>query len=103
MRNNETVAATLREALGFVGRGWTQGASARTTSGAADWPRSPMAVCWCADGAICATGCSLPEQFAALAALGRVTDSYSIIYWNDTPGRTQADVIDAFERAIAAQ
>jgi hypothetical protein len=100
--SGETVRI-LREARALVEKGWTQGARARMANGIAIDPGDPNAACWCPFGAIekaevtsafcVATG----EPMKLLkSAVGDWPPK-----WNDRHGRTQAEVLAAFDRAIA--
>ena len=87
---------------------WTQGAYAKTAKRNKANPRSPRATCWCILGAVAAVTGDNPNRpdraiSSGLAAAARV-DAYNecVIEWNDTPGRTHAEVLAAFDRAIAA-
>jgi hypothetical protein len=95
-----TVADDLRAARALVEKGWTQGAYARTKTGKECPDRSLHAKCWCASGAIwrvCAhDGIGFSEAHKQLSA----AINKPIPYWNDAPGRTQAEVLAAFDRAI---
>lgn len=90
------IAVKLREARALIERGWCQRAFIKNT---------PFGCAYCADGAICATaGDGEGEYGPMLAALKRATGvpSHADIWsWNDTPERTQAEVLEAFDRAIA--
>ena len=97
-------ADILRKARGFIARGWTQGEYARDAEGVPVNSRHPSAVCWCASAALHATDNYGEERLAAYrglcAAIG--TNGFQLFEWNDTPGRTQAEVLAAFDQAIAA-
>lgn len=92
-----TTREVLTNARALVAQGWTQG----------DWRDGS---CYCAAGALRSVtrgmlGDAWVEAVAALkAAIGRhrFCGDREIIGWNDTPGRTQEEVIAAFDRAIAA-
>jgi hypothetical protein len=82
---------------------WIQGSWAVTADGYGVFPTdSDEAVCWCARGAIeqqLSNYCgSDPSKFLS-RAIG-VQGSGAIADWNDAPERTQAEVLDAFSRAI---
>lgn len=95
-----------------VARGWTQGAYARDAQGrelSCSW--HPDTECMCAVGAILASRGRASEACAVDALLASILDQIPfqsdlpmtrIIRWNDAPSRTQADVLAAFDRAIAA-
>lgn len=87
---------------------WTKGTFSRNAEGepcAVDW--GPAAVCWCALGAINATTNKMHQLYelksAAKDALAlAVSPSHdSVAYFNDDPATTHADVLAAFDRAIA--
>ncbi len=86
----------LRAARERIVRGWTQGVLARNAKGGWVEPYDEDAVCWCAVGALLADG------DVELQGDDRQVDGIYIIVWNDTPGRTQADVIAFYDRRIAA-
>lgn len=87
------VADKLREAKALIERGWTQGVSMRDAKGAVCLP--PEAVCWCAYGAMTATDAPIP----AYDILDEVMDG-EMVTFNDKRGRTQAEVLAAFDKAI---
>jgi hypothetical protein len=87
---------------------WTQGAYAKTAKRNKADPNSPRATCWCILGAVAAVTGDNPNRpdraiSSGLAAAAGV-DAYNecVIEWNDAPGRTHAEVLAAFDRAIAA-
>lgn len=88
----------LKAARELVARpgGWTQEAFARDDEGQQTQSRSRDAVCWCAEGALKASRSGFAEFDFLQKLLG-----LPIAVWNDEPGRTQADVVAAFDRAIA--
>ena len=97
-----SVAGTLAEARKLIAQGWTQGEYKRVVNGVE---------CWCISGAM---GQAAPGYkprdlaFAALFLSLRVDDFYlssstNLIEWNDAPGRTQEDVLDLIDRAIAKE
>ena len=80
---------------------WTQNAYARGKSGRPVDPENKRyAVCWCAVGAISriAAAGSAP-WWTARRPLERVIGQSCLPDWNDTPGRTQAEVVAAFRAA----
>jgi len=101
-------AVVLRKARALLEKPehWTQGMMARGKSGRRIFYGSRSAVCWCADGAIwrAANGslisrkgwvANAAEQYLS-AATGRRVSAF-----NDAPERTHAEVLAAFDRAIA--
>lgn len=82
---------------------WTKGALARASTGRRAREDGPGAVCWCVSGAIiCANGGQYHRgAFRAFeASLG--PNRPVIPHWNDAPERTHAEVLAAFDRAIAS-
>jgi len=109
------IANKLREARGLIERGWCQGAFARRADGSAVRPIAwdtlePTYSAYCPRGAILAQlPWSLDPQFGELVELferanrleASTPDKSAVVAWNDAPGRTQADALAAFDRAIA--
>ncbi len=93
-------AEVLRKARALVEEGWTQGAMSRDARGYKSLTSTAAPVCFCAIGAI--QEADPKSCLAAATALGRIVGG-SIIDFNDAPGRTQQEVIAAFDRAIAAE
>ena len=83
----------LRGARGLIENpeGWTKHAYARKETG--KWARvwDKKAACFCTVGAILRSGGFHPFFEDAYLAL-----------WNDAPGRTHAEVLSAFDEAIAS-
>jgi hypothetical protein len=108
---DDTTRKLLTAARAKVAAGWTQETSARRADGLAVGASDPAATCWCALGALFAAGDALaPERCdremelrAAdeLKRLGGVPTS--LVGWNDRRGRTQAEVVALFDRALAGQ
>ena len=109
-----SVAATLAEARKLIAQGWTQGAFYDDEDGRG---------CYCLAGAVGAAEAAsvkLPKgrvkfvfysrskSIAALSAClggrGRGAGAVDLVTeWNDAPGRTQEDVLDLIDRAIAKE
>jgi hypothetical protein len=99
--------SAAREALirarAKVESGWSQGAYARNSAGHIVSADHPFAVAFCPAGAIIAeTPFDVDTWRAAHAAFRRALGITSLFEWNDAPSRTRADVLAAFDRAIAA-
>ena len=109
----------LIAARALVARGWTQRAYARDAQQNKIHDLThPDVACMCAVGAIIASDSEAVSERGTItdslnALLGSIEDQTSsrraftsasqlIASWNDAPERTQADVIAAFDRAIAA-
>ena len=110
----DAMLTILRDARALVVRGWTQYTAARDAEGLIIFSDHPTATCWCLSAAIAVAfskGGTHPyarEQHLDLlltfsAEIGRPADILwsSIETWNDTEGRTQADVIDLVDLLIA--
>lgn len=100
---------TLEAARALLARGWTQNVCARNEKGEGVGSRAPEAVCWCALGAINAVTSSSFEGAAVRAAVYQaILDSVrsrhpflDLSGWNDRPNRTQEEVLELFDAAIA--
>ena len=83
----------LIDARALLAKGWMQG----------DWHNGDVVrlpTRWCSIGAIEWAGGGTAES-SAKRALWRAVGTACISDWNDAPGRTQAEVLEAFDRAIA--
>lgn len=87
------------KAYELIERGWCREALARDTSGKHVGTNSKSACAWCAVGAIDRVYNTSPEFEAALAKLAAEIGTEEIGAWNDEPGRTASDVIEAMRRA----
>lgn len=123
----EVINSVLRGAAKRLVRAdtWASKHMARTADGANTMPEATNAVAWCAFGAIRAEAFALiqpgptlvergravklAEQAskhlgAALMAMGQKVHSSdaprTVMEWNDEPGRTHADVIELYRRAL---
>lgn len=100
-------SAVLARAALIVASGWTQGSWARDHHGAKVNGASLTATCWCAGDAIFQAakqlngGDDFPSVQAACAALRPHLET-DIGDWNDTPGRTQREVVDTLCKAAEA-
>lgn len=101
-----TTLQLLHAARAKIQLGWCQGQMAKNASGSAEFPRSERACSWCIVGAIKA---AKPDELLAsnwlehhaLEYLGKVFGLGCFAgAWNDTAGRTQADALDFYDRAI---
>ena len=95
-----TAATVLREARKLVERGWTQGAAARTADGKSVGEDSPAATCWCSLGAMSKGSDDCDVYADAKGFLLMAVAASNIAKWNDALGRTQAEVVNAFSKAI---
>jgi len=100
-------AKTVREVL-IAARwilehnGWTRGNMCERNGVQSDVFSARTGDCFCAMGAIWATESNEDLRQRSLVALRVFAAVSSIPYWNDAPGRTKADVLAAFDRAIEA-
>ncbi len=100
----QEVCRAAAELLEPEGR-WTQDAYARDSRGSSAVERlSPTAVCWCIAGGIdrsigaIGTVAGL-EARKLVARVLNLSAGYGAALWNDTPGRTQAEVVAVLRRA----
>ena len=99
------LARAVRELLATPDR-WTQGAAARDSRGVAcDWADETAVVSWCILGAIyhfgAPTSSVLLLRRALSRQLGEMDTFLPVDSWNDTPGRTHADVLELLDRVVA--
>lgn len=95
----------LTSARAKIEQGWCQGSLARNADGKRTGERASDAICWCAIGACWANADT--SNLAACEVIRQATDKLSdavgaraINIWNDSPTRTKAEVLAAFDRAI---
>jgi hypothetical protein len=107
----KTTLQILEEAKRSVECGWTQGCWAKNDFGREIGYYTSSATCFCAEGAMFrASGQmynSIDFYHPLNDALSRFKEAIetekSIPDWNDFEGRTQDEVVEAFERAIALE
>lgn len=88
----------LRRARDLIQSGWTQGEDARDAEGHPTYLENDGATCWCMVGALVRAG--IPRsQFEFEYPNG---ESESVLFWNDEPKRTKAEVLACFDNSIAA-
>lgn len=100
----KTTKEILAEARELIAKGWTQGTPARNADGDDCGVYESEAQCFCSLGALwrAAGGIGVAVDAAnALRAGATGSLASSISFWNDAPGRTQAEVLAAFDKAIA--
>lgn len=97
-----TPADVLRAARAKIERGWIQGWLFRDPDGhCSNFIYFQKRACaWCASGALMASSDAGSARERAYSFLYSVTGP-SIPEWNDAEGRTQAEVLQAFDAAIA--
>lgn len=81
--------------------GWVQGFFAADENGDGVDVNSPLACRWCSGGAIRVESDEDGVYYAARCLLTTAIESISIADWNDEPGRTKEEVLEAFDKAIA--
>lgn len=95
----------LKEARALVERGWTQNAMARDEYGAVVDYQDDAATCFCMNGAMWRAAWPFRARHSAGYIMAEdvlrhvVGGNYA--HWNDAPERTQGEIIDAFDKAIA--
>lgn len=96
------VANKLREARALIKRpgSWLQKFACRNERGELCYYTE--ATCFCAYGALCSVTLDDDSgKYEPLELLNDVVGGDGIIAFNDDPGRTQAEVLAAFDKAIA--
>ena len=93
-----TTLEVLKAARAKIEKGWTQGTMARDKNGVAVSSDDKDATCWCALGAVLAV--RREEWVNAVPFVRDAVGGGELLVWNDTPGRTQAEVLAAFDKAI---
>ena len=107
-----TVSETLRAAADLIEPkgAWTQGSYWKDADGATynDNPGGALPVCWCAIGALGEVGKVDPADLnlrggsvtdKAYEALVDTIGEASVVLWNDSRNRTQAEVVAALRAA----
>lgn len=107
MATKVAVLTALIEARRLINNGWSQKTFARDSNGKmCDW-KSEEAKSFCTIGAIYkSTNCDADICREALNTLQRQLDQfvgYMLAHYNDNRGRKKGEVLDLFDRAIAAQ
>lgn len=87
----------LDEAIALIRRGWTQYAYARNAEGVNVDEDAPSACAWCIRGALWKAGARAEVHDAVDAAVAEVIGKPYPHEFNDTPGRTQEEVIQLLE------
>ena len=97
----------LKKARGKIAQGWTRRVLARNINNKSVPPRSSKAIEWCILGAIEAVTNSSDEQWKASQALLHtpggplsMINCFTVAEWNDKAGRTQKEVLAAFDKTI---
>lgn len=90
-----TTGEVLKAARALVTEGWTQFSSRAVIDGQD---------CYCVMGALNSAARTLGAMDAVHLAIQRalgIIGTGAVTTWNDAPGRTQAEVLAAFDKAIA--
>ena len=99
----KSVLEILKQGKERVTKGWCQGVLTRTADGVGVHGTHPLAVRWCATGALNTPlgGDFRDNEITAYLFLEeRILGGRSVILWNNDPKRTQEEVINLFDRAI---
>ena len=101
---NKRIAKVLRDARALLAKrgGWGQGNFAYNSLGFPEMIGSSHAVCFCSMGAIKKVAPTNDDAQNACLAVANTLAGRNIIDWNDQPGRRKAQVLAAFDNAIAA-
>lgn len=95
----------LRAARAYVAKGWSPTSWALNAAGEWSSPDGPGAVRWNPGGAFIAAAANRKAGadacLDASSALQRLVPDGYVDLWNRAPGRTQAEVLALFDRAIA--
>ncbi len=95
--------AVLRKARALVAKGWTRFHFARNKYGHPVNVYGPAACRFCAAGSIVrVTRNDIAARDCAIKVLSGVVAGGTAPAFNDHPGTTKADVLSAFDRAIAS-
>lgn len=104
MKTTKEILVEARALIATPDR-WTQHHQARNANGDLTSAMSAEAVCWCGWGAVWNVSFGADEDriIAAEDALSKQTPSLHFPGWQDHVGRNHAEVLEVFDRAIAAQ
>ncbi len=98
MTTEEVLVATRD----LIQKGWTQNVYARDANGRMVPYGGPGAVCWCLSGALHTVTLGNPNvRFMEAHAAIKAVIGWPMAPWNDQPERTQQDVLDAIDKALA--
>lgn len=100
---SKSVIEVLTEARAKVAAGWCQGPPAVDARGEPAYSAGDEACAWCAWGAIIAVAFYRDVGYEASAALddeAELRGFNNSTTFNEAPGRTQAEVVDLFTKAI---
>lgn len=95
-----TTVEVLKAARAKIEQGWCQGDAAQNSDGELCGSQDLNASCWCCVGAIGAVTAYNEQATPALKAIRDAIGTPGIAKWNDAKGRTQAEVLAAFDKAI---
>lgn len=105
MAERVTTLDTLRRARELLSEpnSWTQGTYARDAQGKRCYIWEDCRVCLCVEGALFSAHEDIEVCVAARDAFEGSLGGAPLDEWNDAPERTHAEVLEAFDRAIAAE
>jgi len=101
MYNKYTTEELLVEGRALIAQGWCQKVSARDAKGRETPFGGKEAVSFCMSGALCHLMNPMLEPWKNAVAALREIVGYAIAPWNDHHERTQAEVLEAFDKALA--
>ena len=108
-RDRRMTVDGLKTARKLIEQGWCQDAYALTADGKEirGYRDDSSAVAWCVEEAVRRvtlkgpyTG-ARPTVWSSMAAVTGWAEDVDALNWNDEPGRTKAEVLEAFDQAIA--
>ena len=108
MADPTQVSKALRAARELLAAGWCQEAIARTDTGVAVYDENKAATAFCLWGACCRAvsdmGLNYQKDLRLMDAIAFALDEtvgVCAVDWNDTPGRTQLEVLAVVDAIIA--
>ncbi len=102
MTNKVQMLTSMIAARNLLAAGWTQGTLARDANGTGVQFQDTAATCFCAMGAIARTRTVGDSTGGVFRLVEKETDIGNLVKFNDTEGRTQAEVVAVFDKAIEA-
>lgn len=106
--DTDTRRDLLLDARNLLSRGWTRHTNARKSDGTPTYSGSSEATCWCINGALLRATSgfgyldSVYVHHHLYLDLRAHTGDQSLSQFNDAPDRTHAEIIELFDRALAA-
>jgi hypothetical protein len=99
---NEEIVKVLKAMRVKLAAGWTQEAAARTSCGIPVFSEDPEACSFCVMGALWSANSSLKDtvEDALMQTLRGIGFDLTLPTYNDTPGRTQAEILTLVDKTI---